>query len=372
LTDALTQREIGSYITSGNLPADPNALYLVLPDSNNSVSAADGSRYCSTWCGYNNNASIAGTNIKYAVVGDATGCGNCQWGLHTPNDVGGADTNGALDGELSAIAHELVERITDPLGGGGGWRSSGTGGNTQNADFCSWANGNVPIAEGNAYTTIANSGSYAQANFRGISTDFLLQTLRVNARNGGFGYCVNSYGGVFWGQDYGVSHSGDWDYGNYKGMCEQGQPVIGLSEDTSTTPKAHAVMCGSSPNAYLFGESSCRLLTFDGSAGTVQWYSDPPPVGDWDWGYYKGECGQSEYVAGVAQSTSGVVNGLYCCTGNVRHASCEAVPFDSGNLSSYDWDYGYYKAECNNGQYVAGVSAVTTSGTPHKVFCCYP
>jgi hypothetical protein len=36
------------------------------------------------------------------------------------------------------------------------------------------------------------------------------------------------------------------------------------------------------------------------------------------------------------------------------------------------WDYGYYKAQGNVGQYVAGVSAVTSTGAPRAILCSYP
>ena len=74
--------------------------------------------------------------------------------------------------------------------------------------------------------------------------------------------------------------------------------------------EAHALMCGSGANSNDFPEyASCHLVAFDGSTGNHQLYTDPAPLGDWDSGYYKGECAKGEYVEGVAQTTSDVVDG---------------------------------------------------------------
>lgn len=280
------------------------------------------------------------------------------------------------------ISHELNETITDPNAGNGGWSSSSTGNtNTQMADFCQWTPSGDSTALGHTYTVSTAFGT-ATANFHGADGDFLIQSLRVNGGGGTEGYCVNSYGGLFWGQNFGLMWSpipdyGDWSPGNYKGECAPGQPLIGLSQYTSGAGQAHAVMCGSTGTSGDFPQSqSCETLNFGGSNGGVQWYSDPAPVGDWASGFFKGECSKNQFVAGVGQSQSGGTDALLCCPGSVGHNSCNAQPFSSGNMANsstpYDWDYGYYKAECNNGQYVAGVSVAQSNGAPHSILCCSP
>lgn len=152
--------------------------------------------------------------------------------------------------------------------------------------------------------------------------------------------------------------------------------MIGLSTYTSGVEQAHAVMCGSGANAADFPQSTpeCATVAFDEyeSKLTNQLYQDPAPLGDWASGYYKGECDKGGFVAGVSQSTGGRVNGLLCCEGSVNHNNCEVQSFPSNNYPSYDWDDGYYKAECSPGQYVAGVSAATGNGAPHNILCCSP
>ena len=43
---------------------------------------------------------------------------------------------------------------------------------------------------------------------------------------------------------------------------------------------------------------------------------------------------------------------------------------DRGYTGSGDWDGGYYKGECPWGKVVVGVSASPSSGKPHRILCC--
>jgi hypothetical protein len=125
--------------------------------------------------------------------------------------------------------------------------------------------------------------------------------------------------------------------------------------------------------------SSCypRALGSDDDRG----YSgslDPGTNGDWDPGYYKVECKENEYVNGLAVNASGQVDAVLCCPGGMAHAGCNAQTFSNGNSSSFalpDWDYGYYKGQCGVDQYVAGISTPAFGqqpyGTPHSILCCY-
>jgi hypothetical protein len=166
---------------------------------------------------------------------------------------------------------------------------------------------------------------------------------------------------------------GDWDSGSYKGQCPLGEAITGLSRyATASNHQAHAVQCGSltvGNSGTLFG---CNERTFDpgdNRGADFNW--------DWDSGYFKAECSPGEFVQGVAQSTSGTLDGILCCAGVVSHSACDVQVFDSHNSSAYgrpDWDYGYYKGQCPKGQYVAGVSAFAGSpqGAPHAILCCSP
>jgi hypothetical protein len=395
LQDGDVEAELWHYISlgsaNGGFDFSKNAVYLLIPGQGVTVTDNVGKTLCANECGYNNVGSGGGQYFTYASVTDAFACGgSCSWNIQTPNTAGGVDNNGAIDGELDTIAHEVNEAITDPSGLGGGWVMPLVNGpNLQMADYCQPA-GNTYSADfytalGQYYGVQLGGGTTAFANVHGIDgTDFLLQTLRVNPPSRTQGYCASGYGGVFWGHNFGYSHSpvGDWAPGRYKGECLSGQALAGISRYTSA-PQAHAVMCNSTWNSANFvqSSSSCSPIFFD--PGDHRLYTGDS---DWDYGYYKAECGQNQFVAGVSQSTSGVVNGILCCTppspGAVTHQGCQRElvnsTLDAPPDPTWDWDNGYYKATCSYSDggvlagYVAGVSANVSSGTVHGILCCTP
>jgi hypothetical protein len=107
-------------------PASSNAIYFVIPSADVSVPGM-----CTSWCGYHTwNPS---TNIKFALVPDATSCGyRCGVASSGPSLSG----NYAADAFMSVFAHELVETVTDPLGSAY-YDSTGA----ENADKCAWTFG---------------------------------------------------------------------------------------------------------------------------------------------------------------------------------------------------------------------------------------
>jgi hypothetical protein len=381
------QSTISQAITSNSLPNDINGVYLLL--THNDVNPSwtnDGLNYAFyppqfPWqipgtpgyvCGYNDDRPLAGThNIKFDVIPqNSQAINGCQWGFQTPNTIGGTDLTGKLDYYLSIVAHELFESITDPQeeAGKGWWSSSSP--HQQISDLCQ----NQVGAE---YAT--SSGAPANEFLNGH--DFLIQPTRPNANNG---YCANNSGGPIWpGTNFGFSWSpvGDWSPGNLKGECESGQPLAGISTyDGQIIPSGgptHAVYCNSdfSKDSSKFAQSSsCHLVPFDGLDGVAgDNRGDSDDGWDWDPGYYKGECAANEFVAGVSQSTKGLMNGLLCCPGSVTHGGCITQFFNS--TLGVDWDYGMAKAQCqSSGQYIAGVSVIppgyNDSGTPNRILCC--
>jgi hypothetical protein len=144
---------------------------------------------------------------------------------------------------------------------------------------------------------------------------------------------------------------------------------------------AHAALC-SYNDSYAFPGSSCRAVVFN--ATSINNASGTWTSGSWDWdgGYYKGQCLANEYVAGISQSTT--VNSVYsilCCAGNVNGNSCSTQlmynqnGFENGSIyltNGLDWDGGYWKGECGQGRYVAGVSRDVGGGFPHRILCCSP
>jgi hypothetical protein len=160
---------------------------------------------------------------------------------------------------------------------------------------------------------------------------------------------------------------------------------------------ARALYCGSDFTSYFSPRTSCHAVNFSSSS---VWNG----VVDWDVGYYKGECNSGEYVAGVAQSTSGALTHLLCCTGTaLAKTSCATLTMTGTNTSNepgdptaYGWDPRNALGDpgnalaprqpspgmttCGPGRYVAGVSRYVAdtvvglitvkAGAGHSIYCC--
>jgi hypothetical protein len=165
LSDAQIQAVVSSAISGGRLPKDANGVYFVLTSAD--VTANSG--FCTQYCGWHTHATISGSDIKYAFIGNPDRCPSaCSAQSTSPNGNAGAD------GMVSIIAHELEEAVTDP--DLNAWFDSR---GQENADKCAWTFGNT-------YT--AANGS--QANMKLGTRDFLIQQNWVNA---GSGYCALAY-----------------------------------------------------------------------------------------------------------------------------------------------------------------------------------
>jgi hypothetical protein len=143
-----------------------NSLYFVLTTAD--VNETSG--FCTQYCGWHNNMTISGANIKYAFVGNADRCPSaCAAQTTSPNGNAGADAMASI------IAHESEEAISDP--DGNAWYDTR---GYENGDKCAWTFGTE--------STASNGSKY---NFAGASgTKWLIQQNWVNA-NGG--YCAMSY-----------------------------------------------------------------------------------------------------------------------------------------------------------------------------------
>ncbi len=139
LTDARVQTVVSKAISSGSLPKDATGIYLVLTSSD----VAETSGFCSRYCGWHTAATISGTNIKYAFIGNANRClSGCAAQTVGPNG------NAGVDGMVSVIAHELEEANTDPNPRSGWADSNGA----ENGDKCAWTFGqNQQVAPNGAY-----------------------------------------------------------------------------------------------------------------------------------------------------------------------------------------------------------------------------
>jgi hypothetical protein len=189
---------------------------------------------------------------------------------------------------------------------------------------------------------------------------------------------------VFWGKNYGYQWSPtvptDWAPGSYKGECgysaTKGFPVAGVTQSPSSH-QAHAILCGDTP---LPTTKTACYARANFNPGNNQGSTGAP---DWDPGYYKADCRNDEYVAGVAQTTGGKESAILCCPGSSRHLSCSLQVFYGQDSPGYhqnngpDWDSGYSNGMCPTGHYVTGISANSNAqqgvvGAPHALYCCSP
>jgi hypothetical protein len=165
LSDADVQSIVSSAISSGHLPNDTNAVYFVLT----SADVNETSGFCTQYCGWHTSGTIAGSDIKYAFVGNPDRCPNaCAAQTIGPNGNAGAD------GMASIIAHELEEAVTDPdLNAWYDRRGN------ENADKCAWT-----------YGTTSAAGNGAHYNMTLGTRNYLIQQNWVNASGG---YCAKKY-----------------------------------------------------------------------------------------------------------------------------------------------------------------------------------
>ena len=173
LTDAKVQTIVSNAISNNNLPNEANGIYFVLTSSD----ISERSGFCSRYCGWHTNASLAGTDIKYAFVGNSDRCPfSCEMQTVSPNGDSGAD------GMASIMAHEAEEALTDP--DLNAWYDS-TG--QESADKCGWMFGPTKLTPSRArYNQIFDNGS-----------KWLIQMNWENTRRGG---CDQTLGGFFYSQ----------------------------------------------------------------------------------------------------------------------------------------------------------------------------
>jgi hypothetical protein len=176
------------------------------------------------------------------------------------------------------------------------------------------------------------------------------------------------------GEGRGYAGGGDWAPNEYKGECAAHEWVVGVSSSPSGN-RSHSLLCAS--------KSVPANLPWSQSTLSVNGQNDGYGVdaqhmcGDWDPGYYKGECARNQVLTGLSQDPNGgALNHLRCSPTNGKRAvNCRSLPFPANNNqeapgSGFDWAYGYYKAECSQGGAVAGVSRSPATGAIHAILCC--
>lgn len=172
LTDAAIYNVVANAIKSGKLAKDDKGVYFVL--SSQDVNATSG--LCRSYCGWHSYNYVAGTQIKYAYVGNPARCPyNCagQWSK-SPNN------NPAADAMASAITHELNEIITDPFMNA--WYDATA---RENGDKCAWTFGTRYLADNGSLWNV-------QLGAR----KFYLQQNWINAQKRTVNGLVNGWCGV--------------------------------------------------------------------------------------------------------------------------------------------------------------------------------
>jgi hypothetical protein len=100
--------------------------------------------------------------------------------------------------------------------------------------------------------------------------------------------------------------------------------------------------------------------------------------GDWDEGYVKAECANNEYVQYITRDDvgPGIVDSAGCRyfgDGSYLANSCHRLDFGVADNPrtppSGEWDYGYVKNECDDGEIVKGFS-IYPSGVLKSILCC--
>jgi hypothetical protein len=160
---------------------------------------------------------------------------------------------------------------------------------------------------------------------------------------------------------------GDWAGGEHKGECASNQWTVGVSASSTQT---HSMECASIDTTSNFTASQHTLNISGWNDGFGS-----HGLGDWDYGYYKGECGANEMVTGLSLGSNGALNHVRCSSTPMAATNCRALPFPSSDNretpnSGTDWAYGYFKGECGQGSAVAGISRGVSTGDVHAILCC--
>jgi hypothetical protein len=162
----------------------------------------------------------------------------------------------------------------------------------------------------------------------------------------------------------------DWDYGFYKGVCDPTGWVLGMSKKTGFPGSPHALLCEVPASNQGFSGTWAATLRLPGDMRRAN------RLGDWDYGFYKLECGASEYIAGASMPTNGQnIHTLRCASGNHAYGAngngCRVRYYDSSDgAGTGDWDYYNFKAECTPNEVVVGASYDPYSWSGHALLCC--
>ncbi|MFE3945513.1 glycoside hydrolase family 5 protein [Streptomyces sp. NPDC059118] len=155
---------------------------------------------------------------------------------------------------------------------------------------------------------------------------------------------------------------GDWDPGARKGVCPDGQRLIGL---------AHRDGRG------LCTDAGAALTVPAGARSTVVRDESQVQQGDWAGGYTKYQCGVGRFVSGYSVRGQAVSAVLCSPADHALGTSGRTVWFDRGDARPAgepggEFALGNYKGQCGTDEYVAGVAftgAWAKGKTPDALLC---
>jgi PKD repeat protein len=178
ITDAQIQAEIKSVVTAKGLPQGVNDEYVLFTPAGVDSCSSTGGSYCAYtgYCGYHSNFAGPSGTIVYANMPwlYQTACdANAVFGLGYPN----APSAPQIDPEVSVVAHELMESLTDPAVATGWFDGMGN----EIGDKCSYIYNGVSYGSGSGLNTV-NGADYNQTI---NGHDYLLQTMFADALSDG-------------------------------------------------------------------------------------------------------------------------------------------------------------------------------------------
>ncbi|RCH70236.1 glycoside hydrolase [Streptomyces sp. SDr-06] len=159
-----------------------------------------------------------------------------------------------------------------------------------------------------------------------------------------------------------VAALGDWDPGARKGVCPDGQRLIGLSHGTGRG---------------LCTDAGAGDLRAAGDAYTVVRDERYVTHGDWANGYTKLECPPGRFLTGYSLRGEAAASALCVPARGGLGTAGRTVGFDRGDnrpatSPGGEFAYGRYKGQCEEGEYMAGLAFTARLGAspaPAALLC---
>jgi len=105
-------------------------------------------RFCTDYCGWHASGVLLNTTVRFAVVGDPSGCASVSACTTLTADTAPNKALGA-DAMASVLLHEIVEVMTDP--DLQAWYDSS---GLENADKCAWTFGDLTTVAGRTHNIV--------------------------------------------------------------------------------------------------------------------------------------------------------------------------------------------------------------------------